>query len=423
MRPGRPTAVHQSGDLAELVCSNSLKSDRITNASGVLKEEMRRLGSVVLPTAAACRVPAGEALAVDREAFARAVTAAVETHPHIRLERREAKRVPEDRPVVIATGPLTSPAMAESLGAMTGREFLAFYDAVAPTVTYESLDMTRIYRASRRGVDTSDDSVSPEDGVTGDYLNCPMTREEYEAFYRALVEAEVAPVHNPEELDTPFFEKCLPVEEHARRGPKTLAFGPMRPIGLMDPRLGRRPYAVVQLRQENHEGTLWGLVGFQSRLKWGEQRRVFRMIPGLENAEFVRYGVMHRNTYVMAPVVLALDLQVRRSPGVFLAGQITGVEGYVESAAMGLLAGIHAARMAAGRETIPPLRDTALGSLCHYLVETSPRRFSPMNVNFSIFPDLPVTPRDRMERARLKSARALASIDAYAAVVGTGCVK
>ena len=418
MRPLRTTAVHQTGDLAELVCSNSFKSALLTNASGVMKEEMRRLGSVLLPIADRYRVPAGEALAVDREPFARAVTEAIEAHPAIRVVRGEVTALPDDRPLIVATGPLTTDLLAAALRELTGQEALHFFDAVAPTVTLDSLDLSRVYRASRRG------RSSPVSGIAaaadGDYLNCPLDRDEFEAFHAALLTAETAPSHNPEDDGTPYFEMCLPVEELARRGPRTLAFGPMKPIGLTDPHTGRRPWAVVQLRQENRDGTLWGLVGFQTRLKWGDQRRVFRMIPGLENAEFVRYGVMHRNTYVNAPLLLDLNAQLRAHPGTYLAGQITGVEGYLESAAIGIVAGIAAARAATGLPAVPLPRETVIGSLCHYLVETDPRRFAPMNTNMGILPELAEPCRDKREKARRKAERALAAVDAFAAQIGRG---
>jgi methylenetetrahydrofolate--tRNA-(uracil-5-)-methyltransferase len=449
MRPVKTTPVHRSGDLAELVCSNSFKSNLLTNASGVLKEEMRRLGSLILPIAAKHSVPAGEALAVDREPFAREVTAAIEAHPNITLVREEVTALPADRPLILATGPLTSDALAAEIARLTGGESLSFYDAVAPTVTYDSLDLGRVFRASRRGrgmqsaagsegqasveaggkMDPQQEPDSAEaDGVgcagapteSADYLNCPFEKDEYLAFWQALVEAEKAQLHEFEEGDAGakmvFFEMCVPIEELARRGPKTLAFGPMKPIGLTDPRTGRRPYAVVQLRQENKEGTLWGLVGFQTRLKWGEQRRILKMIPGLENAEFIRYGVMHRNTYVNAPRLLDLTCQLCRHPGVYLAGQMTGVEGYLESAAIGMLTGLNAIRQLQGLSPAIPPRESVLGALCHYLVESDPKHFAPMNSNWGIVPELPgPLLRDKREKARRKSERALAAFDAFVA--------
>ncbi|MCC6728310.1 MAG: methylenetetrahydrofolate--tRNA-(uracil(54)-C(5))-methyltransferase (FADH(2)-oxidizing) TrmFO [Chthonomonadales bacterium] len=423
MRPARMTAVHQTGDLAELVCSNSFKSDLPTNASGILKREMRALGSLTLAVAERHRVPAGEALAVDREPFAREITARLGAHPCVHIVRGEVTEVPASRPLVLATGPLTSESLATSMARITGAESLYFYDAVAPTITLESIDTSKVFRASRRGRHTALPNADSEGGPgratgeEGDYLNCPMAREEYLAFHQALAGAEVSASHNPEDEGVPYFEMCLPVEELARRGPRTLAYGPMKPIGLTDPRTGQRPYAVVQLRQENRDGTLWGLVGFQSRLKWGEQRRVFRMIPGLEGAEFVRYGVMHRNTYVCSPRILGLDAQLREHPGVFLAGQITGVEGYLESAAIGIVAGLNAHRTLAGEPAVTPPRPTALGSLCHYLVETPPAHFAPMNANFGIMPELDQPVRDKRRKAEARSERARAEMDHWLAEV------
>ncbi|MGC8669192.1 MAG: methylenetetrahydrofolate--tRNA-(uracil(54)-C(5))-methyltransferase (FADH(2)-oxidizing) TrmFO [Chthonomonadales bacterium] len=413
MRPVRGTAVHRTGDLAELVCSNSLKSRLITNASGVLKEEMRLLGSVVLAAAERHAVSAGEALAVDREAFAREVTQLLESHPLISVRREEVRHIPRHRPLVLATGPLTTHELARELQAYTGEKSLAFFDAVAPTVTLESIDLSRVFRASRRKRGQADG-----DAPGDDYLNCPMDREQYRSFWREIVAAEVAQPHNPEDAETPFFEMCLPIEELAKRGEQTLAYGPMRPVGLIDPRTGRRPYAVVQLRQENKAGTLWGLVGFQTRLKWGEQKRIFRMIPGLENADFVRYGVVHRNIYVSAPRVLELGLQVRGHPGLFLAGQITGVEGYLESAAMGLLAGINCLRWAHGLPPVEPPEQTVMGSLCRYLRETDPDRFAPMNANFGILPEPCVPVRGKREKALYKAEQALQAMRAFAEQIG-----
>lgn len=432
MRPLRKTPVHQTSDLAELVCSNSFKSNLLTNASGVLKEEMRRLGSLILPIAEKHRVPAGEALAVDREPFAREVTETLESHPNITIVREEITVLPTTRPLIIATGPLTSDALAAQIATLTGDESLSFYDAVAPTVTYDSLDMTKIFRASRRGkgdpaMKSVEETADAPDTMTGcaappeasaDYLNCPFEKDEYLAFWQAITEAELAPLHDFEQSDnakkTVFFEMCVPIEELARRGAKTLAYGAMKPIGLNDPRTGRRPYAVVQLRQENKEGTLWGLVGFQTRLKWGEQKRILRMIPGLENAEFIRYGVMHRNTYINAPRLLDLTCQLREHPGIYLAGQITGVEGYLESAAIGIIAGLNAHRQANALPPAVPPRETVLGSLCHYLVESDAKHFSPMNSNWGVVPELPPPAiRDKREKARLKGERALAAFDGW----------
>lgn len=447
MRPGRTTPVHHTGDLAELVCSNSFKSNLLTNASGVLKEEMRRMGSLIIPLAEKHRVPAGEALAVDREPFACEVTAAIASHPNITLIREEVTELPTSRPLILATGPLTSDRLAAEIAKLTGEESLSFYDAVAPTVTYDSLDLTKVFRASRRGkgmgsaISASQDTIGAsstdesqignrqstidtplgcagEPEESADYLNCPFTKEEYLAFWQALTEAELTPLHDFEEGDMPqkmvFFEMCIPIEELARRGQKTLSFGPMKPVGLVDPRTGRRPWAVVQLRQENKEGTLWGLVGFQTRLKWGEQRRILKMIPGLESAEFIRYGVMHRNTYVNAPRLLDLYCQLREHPGIFLAGQMTGVEGYLESAAIGMLTGLNAHRLLRGEPVAVPPRESVLGSLCHYLVESDAKHFSPMNSNWGIVPELEGDPiRDKREKARRKGKRALVAFDSF----------
>jgi len=411
MRPARMTPAHRTGNLAEIVCSNSFKSALLSNASGLLKEEMRRLGSVLLPAAEECAVPAGEALAVDAQAFAELVTERVHGHPEITVVREEVTSIPDDRPVVIATGPLTSDALAAAIQELTGAEALSFYDAVAPTVTLESLDMSRIYRASRRGKTLPRTGDVPAE--EGDYLNCPMTKDEYERFYTALIEAEQATPHLPDEEKTPFFEACVPVEELARRGPDTLRYGPMRPIGLRNPRTGQRPYAVVQLRQENRAGTLWGLVGFQTRLKWSDQRRVFRMIPGLENAEFVRYGVMHRNTYLRSPKVLTTGLEFKAAAGVFAAGQLVGVEGYLESAATGMLAGINAVRYARGLPTVLPPPETMLGALSRYVLEADPERFSPMNANHGLLPPLSERIRNRHERGLTYARRALQALEAW----------
>ncbi len=439
MRPNRGTPVHKTGDLAELVCSNSFKSNLLTNAAGILKEEMRRLGSLLLPIAARHAVPAGEALAVDREPFSREVTETLESHPNITIRREEVCAIPPQRPLVIATGPLTSESLAESLKIYTG-DSLYFYDAVAPTVTLDSLDMSKVFRASRRGrgggvesresrveslgapaLDSELSTLDSAEGVgcagapvdSADYLNCPLTKDEYMAFWEELTQAEASIPHNPEDEKIIFFEMCTPIEELARRGPRTLAFGPMKPVGLTDPRTGRWPHAVVQLRQENKDGTLWGLVGFQTRLKWGEQKRILRLIPGLENAEFIRYGVIHRNTYVNAPTLLGLNMELREHTGIFLAGQMTGVEGYLESAAIGMVAGLNAHRQAAGLPPAIPPRETALGSLCHYLTETDPKRFSPMNANFGIMPELANPIRDKREKARRKGEIALAAFGEF----------
>ncbi len=402
MRPIRNTPVHRSDFAAEIVCSNSFKSNHLSNASGVLKEEMRLLDSLIVRCADATSVPAGEALAVDRDLFSAMVTAELEQHPNIDFRRGEVTELPEGD-VIIASGPLTSDALAEAIGKLTGRYDLYFYDAVAPVIEASSIDMSKVFRASRRGkgleADMSDDAA---------YLNCPLEKDEYLALVDAINAAELAPVHDFEDIK--FFEACLPVEELARRGPKTLAFGPLKPIGLTDPHTGRRPYAVIQLRQENKSGTLFNMVGFQTRMKWGEQSRIFRMIPGLEKAEFVRFGVMHRNTYIHSPTLLTRNLALRTDPRIRFAGQITGVEGYLESAATGLMAGLAA--------SIPQLefhRHSVLGSLASYVSEYDGPSYAPMNASWGIVDPLDgERVRDKKERGRLLGLRAL---EAHSATV------
>ncbi|GEA15231.1 MAG: methylenetetrahydrofolate--tRNA-(uracil-5-)-methyltransferase [Moorella sp. (in: firmicutes)] len=393
MRPGKMTPAHRTGYLAELVCSNSLRADTLENAAGLLKAEMRLARSLIMAVAEECRVPAGKALAVDREEFAARVTAALEAEERITIIREEARAIPVQGPVIIATGPLTSPALAESLKGLTGAEYLYFYDAAAPIVTAESLNYSRIFKASRYGRGEED------------YLNCPLNEEEYRRFYEALITAERHPRHEfePEVV----FEGCMPVEVMARRGPDTLRFGPMRPVGLIDPATGKEPYAVVQLRRDNLAGTLYNLVGFQTSLKWGEQERVFRLIPGLEEAEFVRFGVMHRNTYINSPRVLKPTLQLKEHPQVFLAGQLTGVEGYIESAASGLVAGVNAARLIKGQEplTLPPA--TAHGALLHYITDPTHTPLQPMHINFGLLPPLERRVKAREVRNRALAERAL----------------
>jgi methylenetetrahydrofolate--tRNA-(uracil-5-)-methyltransferase len=415
MRPARGTDVHRTDSLAELVCSNSFRSDKLDNAVGLLKEEMRRLGSLVMRVADAVRVPAGAALAVDRERFAEEMTRAVASHPLISVVREEVTEIPDPAaaggPVVIATGPLTSPALSDRIAALVGGQHLYFYDAVSPIVLAESIDQSRVFRASRW------DRGSAE----GDYLNCPFTAPEYETFYQSLVTAERAAVHD---LDRErFFEGCLPIEVMAHRGPDTLRFGPMKPVGLPDPRTGRPPYAVVQLRQDNLAADHFSLVGFQTQLKWGEQARVFRLIPGLERAEFARFGLVHRNTYINGPTVLAETWQMRTRPGVFFAGQISGVEGYVESAASGLLAGLNAAALAAGREPSSPPRTTAIGALAYYASHADASNYQPSNITFGIVlplesPDRKLR-RDRKARHEAISARALEALGAWMEEQGT----
>lgn len=409
MRPVRTSPAHHTDKAAEIVCSNSFKSNLLTNAAGVLKEEMRRLGSLIVGCADETAVPAGEALAVDRDAFSERVTERLQNHPNIEFIRAEAETIPDTGVVVVASGPLTSDTLAAQIGTLTGRYDLYFYDAVAPIVDASTINYDKVFRASRYG--------KTSDGGTDDdaaYLNCPFDKEEYLAFHAALNEAEKAPAKDFE--DVKYFESCLPVEELASRGPRTLSFGPLKPVGLEDPRTGRRPYAVVQLRQENKAATLYNLVGFQTRLKWGEQKRVFRMIPGLENAEFVRFGVMHRNTYIHSPSLLASTLSMREHPRIYFAGQMVGVEGYLESAAMGLVAGINAARQAQGTEAITFPNQTILGSLLEYVSAYEGKHFAPMNSCWGLLPPLDgARIRDKRERGAAMGKRALSAFDAFAA--------
>jgi methylenetetrahydrofolate--tRNA-(uracil-5-)-methyltransferase len=398
MRPAVKTDVHQTDRLAELVCSNSLKSNQLTNAAGLLKEEMRRLDSLIIASADAARVPAGEALAVDREIFADAITTRLTAHPRIEIIRKESQTIDERQVHIIATGPLTSESLASDLGRLTGQSQLFFYDAVAPTIDASTIDLTKAFTASRY------------DKGEAAYLNCPFTRDEYDAFYEALLQAELTPIHEPD-TKVPYFEGCLPIEVLAARGPKTLAFGPMKPVGLTNPRTGRRPWAVLQLRQENRAATLYSMVGFQTRMKWGEQKRVFRLIPGLENADFVRYGVIHRNTYLKSPQLLSSMLQMKAYPNLFFAGQITGVEGYVESAATGILAGRNAARHLLGKPLVTLPNTTMLGALAYYVAHYEGKDFQPMNSNWGIVPPLEERIRDKKEKGRLMAERALTALD------------
>jgi len=420
MRPARATAVHKTDALAELVCSNSFRGDKLDNAVGLLKEEMRRLGSLVMRAAEASRVPAGAALAVDRDVFAATVTATLAAHPLVTIIRGEVTEIPEssDRdPVVVATGPLTSDALAADIAALVGETHLHFYDAISPIVLAESIDRTRVFRASRWGRSLGPGrhatpvSCGADDGE-GDYLNCPLTREEYDRFFEALVAAESATVHDLDNAQ--FFEGCLPIEVMAHRGRDTLRFGPMKPVGLLDPRTGREPYAVVQLRQDNLAGSHFSLVGFQTQITWGAQARVLRLIPGLEQAEFARFGLVHRNTYVNGPAVLADTWQVRARPTLFFAGQMSGVEGYVESAASGLVAGLNAAAMASGRPLSAPPRTTAIGALAYYASHANPAHYEPSNITFGIMPPLVPSPRGKAERKLALSARALADLEPWA---------
>ena len=398
MRPQRTTPAHRTGGFAELVCSNSLGADEITSPGGILKAELDMMGSLILYCARRSRVPAGKALAVDRDSFSECVTGALVSDPLVTVERKEIQEIPEG-PAIIATGPLTSDPLARSLSRTVGENFLSFFDAVSPVVTAESIDMTRAFRGSRWG---------PGD----DYINCPMTREEYEAFHTALVSAERAPRHDFEKDDR-YFEGCLPVEVIASRGVDTLRFGPLRPVGLKDPVSGEEPWAVVQLRQENTAGTLYNLVGFQTNLRWPEQERVFRMIPALSGAEFVRLGVMHRNIYVDAPRVLDPFLRLKARNDIFLAGQITGVEGYVESTAMGLVAALNAAAMVSGLEFSVWPRETAVGSLLAHLSDHQPRSFQPMNTNLGIFPPLAERIKKRPERCGRYASRSSESMKKF----------
>ena len=386
MRPGRSTAAHKTDRLAELVCSNSLKSESENSAPWLLKEELRRLDSLLLGAAQAARVPGGHALTVDRDVFAEEVSRAIQENPRIELRREEITRIEDDAITIIATGPLTSGALAEEIRRITGAEQLFFYDSISPIVDADSIDLSIAFRASRYGKSL--------DG-TDDYLNCPFDRDRYERFIDAVLSADPVPAHIAED-QTPFFEACLPIEEIARRGRDTLRFGPMKPVGLIDPRTGRRPYAVVQLRQENLRAASYNLVGFQNHMRFGEQARVFRMIPGLEKAEFLRYGQIHRNTYINAPALLTSTLQRRAQPQIFFAGQISGVEGYVESIATGLVAGKHAAELASSEQLRPFPRETAIGSLCAYVSGADPRHYQPANITFDLLPALDEETRHRL---------------------------
>jgi methylenetetrahydrofolate--tRNA-(uracil-5-)-methyltransferase len=423
MRPSRPTEVHKTDRLAELVCSNSFRGDKLDNAVGLLKEEMRRLDSLVMHAAEIARVPAGAALAVDRELFARTVTQAIHEHPLITLSREEITSIPvasAASPVIIATGPLTSPALSAAVVQLVGNEHLYFYDAISPIVLAESIDMSKVFRASRwsrhspqpkaQGREPTGKTCGVDDGA-GDYLNCPLTRDEYGAFYAALVGAESATVHDFDKEK--FFEGCLPIEVMAHRGEDTLRFGPMKPVGLKDPRTGRQPYAAVQLRQDNLAGDHYSLVGFQTQLKWGEQARVLRMIPGLEQAEFVRFGMVHRNTYINGPTVLHETWQTRTDPALFFAGQISGVEGYVESAASGLIAGRNAAALSRGEPLRVPPRTTAIGALAFYVSHANPHDYQPTNITFGIMEPPPGNIRDKQQRKLAISERALADLTEF----------
>ena len=421
MRPVRSTPAHQTGDFAELVCSNSLKSDSVNTAPWLLKEEMRRAGSRLLQIARECAVPAGHALAVDRTAFAGKVTEAISREPLIAVQREEVTAVDESQITIIATGPLTSDALSAEIARLSAASMadssrtgvsaprhLYFYDSISPIVEADSIDMAKVYLAARY------------DKGTADYINCPMSKEEYDRFYDALVGAEPAEERDWEKLH--YFESCLPIEEIARRGRNTLRFGPMKPVGLKDPRSGKSPHAVVQLRQENLRADSYNLVGFQNHLKFGDQARVLRLIPGLANARFLRYGQIHRNTYINAPALLRDTLQTKEHSRVMFAGQICGVEGYVESIATGLMAGVHAAALASGADLVPPPRASAFGSLTHYITQADPKNFQPANITFDLLPSLEGKIRDRQERHRLQCEVALREFDGWLERVGAVAV-
>lgn len=401
MRPVVASPAHHTDKLAELVCSNSLKSNQRENAAGLLKEEMRELDSLIISVADQTRVPAGQALAVDREAFSKQITRKISAMSNITIMREEVTEIPDSGQDlwIVASGPLTSAKLLESLQRKLGEPYLHFYDAAAPLVSVDSLDMSKIYRASRY------------DKGDADYLNCPFQKHEYELFWQSLIEAEQSPLHEFEKGS--FFEGCIPVEELARRGKETLAFGPLKPIGLRDPITRITPYAVVQLRQDNVAGNLYGLVGFQTNLKFSEQKRVFSLIPGLKNAEFVRYGVMHRNAFINSPKLLKPTMQLKENDAVFFAGQLSGVEGYIESAATGLICGINCARILDNQDTIIPPKETMLGSLMHYITHADEKSFQPMNAVFGIVPPLEKPIRNKQQRYQAYSIRALESIRAW----------
>ena len=400
MRPVKQTPAHHTENFAELVCTNSLRANQLTNGVGLLKEEMRQLNSVVMQAADKHNVPAGGALAVDRDSFSKAITTAVKNHPNVEVITEEVTSIPSGL-TVVATGPLTSDLLAKEIVKFTGDDGLYFYDAAAPIVAKDSLDMDKVYLKSRY------------DKGEAAYLNCPMTEEEFTAFHKELVNAEMAELHDFE--DEKFFEGCMPIEEMASRGAKTMLFGPLKPVGLEDPKTGKEPFAVVQLRQDNAVGDLYNIVGFQTHLKWGEQKRVFSMIPGLENARFVRYGVMHRNTYLRSPEMMTATYQTKARSDLFFAGQMTGVEGYVESAASGLYAGINAAKLALGQEPVVFPPETMMGAMAHYITHASKKNFQPINANFGIVPRLKQKIRDKRERNLQLSQRALTILDAFKA--------
>lgn len=400
MRPVKMTPAHHTSNFAELVCTNSLRANQITNAVGLLKEEMRQLHSIIIQSADATAVPAGGALAVDREPFSELVTQKLTSNPHIHVANEELSAFP-DGITVVATGPLTAPGLAQAIVDLNGEAGLSFFDAAAPILDANTINEDIVYKKSRY------------DRGEAAYLNCPMTKDEFLAFYQALVSAEVAEGHDFEKMTV--FEGCMPIEVMAKRGIKTMLFGPLKPVGLEDPRTGKEPYAVVQLRQDNAAASLYNMVGFQTHLKWGEQKRVFRLIPGLENVQIVRYGVMHRNTFMKSPVVLEPTYASKRRPDLFFAGQMTGVEGYVESAASGLIAGINATRMALGETPLIFPETTAMGSMAHYITHTSAHHFQPMNANFGIMPALTVKIRNKKERNQQLADRALKDLATFQA--------
>lgn len=398
MKPEKYSPAHKNPLFAELVCSNSLKASRINSAAGLLKEEMRRLGSLLLPVADSCAVAAGGALAVDRELFARKVTKLISNEPLIEVVTGEITEVPRDGIVIVATGPLTAQTLSQDIARLGGAEHLSFYDAAAPIVAADSIDMDKAFFASRY-----------DRGEGDDYINCPMNKEQYEQFYAALITAERAPQHDVEKPDV--YEGCMPIEIMAGRGADTIRFGPMKPVGLRDPRTGHRPWANLQLRRENSEGTMYNLVGFQTNLKFGEQKRVFGMIPALENAEFLRYGVMHRNTFINSPKILSNDFSMREHPNIFFAGQITGVEGYMESAASGIIAGINAARRLTGEKPVVLPAETMMGALTAHVYRSESADFQPMGANFGILPPLENHIRDKQERYTALAQRGLEALD------------
>lgn len=401
MRPQVMTPAHHTGNFGELVCSNSLRAAALENAVGLLKEEMRQLNSLIMEAADATKIPAGGALAVDRSAFSEYITAHLKQHPKVTIKNEELTVIPDDSIVVIASGPLTSPKLTETIAAMTSQDYLYFYDAAAPIVAGDSLDMTKVYRASRYGKGEGE----------GDYLNCPMNKQEYELFWNELINSEKTAVKDFEKAI--FFEGCMPVEEMASRGIDTLRFGPLKPVGLEHPVTGEIPYAVIQLRQDNYAATLYNIVGFQTHLKWPEQKRVFRLIPGLENAEFVRYGVMHRNTFINSPRILKPTLQMQTNQRILFAGQITGVEGYIESAASGLIAGMNASLLIQDREPVVFPSETAHGALCQYITKAESKNFQPMNINFGLLPPLGKKIRDKKLKNKMIADRALESLENF----------